>query len=103
MSLTFDYITIPPKSQEVTQVQNAEQVRYDHNQQEVAAQVQQNVKQQSEQTIRRNKAENEPNRYDKEEKRRQGRQKGSSGHGKKQEEADEQKPLIGESKFDIRV
>ncbi len=103
MSLTFDYITIPPKSQEVTQVQNAEQVRYEHNQQGVAAQVQQNVKQQSQQAIRRNKAENEPNRYDKEEKKRKGQKKGSSRQGKKQEENEQQTNSSGGSMFDMRV
>ena len=64
MSLTLDYVSMPPKSQEISQIQNAEQIRYEHGQQEMAAQFQQSVKNQSEQTIRRAKAENEPNRYD---------------------------------------
>ena len=102
MSLTFDYLTIPLKSQEVTHVQNAEQVRYEHNQQEVASQVQQNVKPQSQQAIRRNKAENEPNRYDKEEKKRKGQKRGSSRQGKKQEEK-EQQTNSSRGGFDMRV
>ena len=58
MSLSIDYITMPPKSQEVSQIQHGDQVRYEHSQQEVASQVQQQVHQNSHQTIRRAKAEN---------------------------------------------
>ena len=43
MSLTIDYITMPPKSQEVSQIQHGDQVRYEQSQQEVASQVQQQV------------------------------------------------------------
>lgn len=38
MSLTIDYITMPPKSQEVSQIQHGDQVRYEQSQQEVASQ-----------------------------------------------------------------
>ena len=41
MSLTLDYVSMPPKSQEISQIQNAEQIRYEHGQQEMAAQFQQ--------------------------------------------------------------
>ena len=58
MSLTIDYITMPPKSQEVSQIQHGDQVRYEQSQQEVASQVQQQVQKNSHQTIRRTKAEN---------------------------------------------
>lgn len=44
MSLTIDYITMPPKSQEVSQIQHGDQVRYEQSQQEVASQVQQQVR-----------------------------------------------------------
>ena len=30
MSLTLDYVSMPPKSQEISQIQNAEQIRYEH-------------------------------------------------------------------------
>lgn len=35
---------MPPKSQEISQIQNAEQIRYEHGQQEMAAQFQQSVR-----------------------------------------------------------
>lgn len=72
MSLTIDYITMPPKSQEVSQIQHGDQVRYEQSQQEVASQVQQQVQKNSHQTIRRTKAENkEYNMRDDERRRRQ--------------------------------
>ena len=37
MSLTLDYVSMPPKSQEISQIQNAEQIRYEHGQQEMGA------------------------------------------------------------------
>lgn len=98
MSLTLDYVSMPPKSQEISQIQNAEQIRYEHGQQEMAAQFQQSVKNQSEQTIRRAKAENEPNRYDEERKRRQkhsGKQKNNSSDNKKETKK--------EPHFDMRI
>ena len=71
MSLSIDYITMPPKSQEVSQIQHGDQVRYEHSQQEVASQVQQQVHQNSHQTIRRAKAENKD--YLNEEEKRRGK------------------------------
>lgn len=100
MSLTFDYVSMPPKSQEISQIQNADQVRYEHGQQEMASQFQQEVKNLSEQTVRRAKAENEPNRYDEEErKRRKKRGKnGRDGKGKEQNKREQD-----EGHFDMRV
>lgn len=103
MSLTFDYVSMPPKSQEISQIQNADQVRYEHGQQEMAAQFQQDVKNLSEQTIRRAKAENEPNRYDEEEKKRR-RRRGKNGKDGKGSGAKEQnKREQDEPHFDMRV
>ena len=79
MSLSIDYITMPPKSQEVSQIQHGDQVRYEHSQQEVASQVQQQVHQNSHQTIRRAKAEDKD--YLNEEEKRRGK-KGSGGKGR---------------------
>ncbi len=77
MSLTIDYITMPPKSQEVSQIQHGDQVRYEQSQQEVASQVQQQVQKNSHQTIRRTKAENKEYNMRDDERRR--RQDGSGG------------------------
>lgn len=105
MSLSFDYIVMPPKSQEVSQVQGAEQLRYEHNQQENAAQFQQVVKQQSEQTVSRREAENDPNRYDKDEKNRKGNGRNSSRKKQDEKKTKEKnattKSLDGH--FDMRV
>ncbi len=105
MSLSFDYIVMPPKSQEVSQIQGAEQIRYEHNQQETASQFQEVVRQQSEQTIRRKEAENDPDRYDKDEKKRKGGgRRASQGkqEKRKQEEKNSSKES-GEGHFDMRI
>ena len=59
MSLSLDYITMPPKSQEVSQIQTQEITRMEQENQQLATQYQAEIKHHSEQTIRRNKAENE--------------------------------------------
>lgn len=103
MSLTIDYITMPPKSQEVSQVQRGEQVKSDHANQQVASQFQEQVKHTSEQTIRREKAENQELRYDEKER------KGKKGSGqkkdsqKKKQEESEDDSLSGGHRFDMRV
>ena len=94
MSLTLDYVSMPPKSQEISQIQNAEQIRYEHGQQ-----FQQSVKNQSEQTIRRAKAENEPNRYDYEERKRRQKHSGKQ----KNNSSDNKKETKKEPHFDMRI
>ena len=103
MSLTIDYVTMPPKSQEVSQIQHGEQVRYDQAQQEVASQFQQQVQQKSHQTIRRAKAENKD--YRKDEKSGNGNKKynGKKKNGQKEEEK-KKDPMSAEgSFFDMKV
>lgn len=104
MSLSIDYITMPPKSQEVSQIQHAEQVKYDQSQQEVASQFQQQVKQGSEQTVRRAKAENKEFRYEDKENKGKGKRKKrqNKGQGEEKEETG-QNSLPGQSRFDMRV
>lgn len=105
MSLTIDYITMPPKSQEVSQIQRGEQVKYDQSQQEVASQFQQQVQQGSQQAIRRAKAENQEFKYNEKDRKGKGK-KGSGGQkGDEQEkEADKERdPLSGGSFFDMKV
>ena len=105
MSLSFDYIVMPPKSQEVSQIQGADQIRYEHNQQENAAQFQQVVKQQSEQTVSRREAENDPNRYDEDAKKRKGSGRNSSRkkQGEKQQKNKNTKSKMDDGHFDMRV
>lgn len=104
MSLTIDYVTMPPKSQEVSQIQHSEQVKYDQSQHEAAAQFQHQVKQGSEQTVRRAKPENKEFRY--EEKKHGGQ--GKKGNGRKNQKNGEpqeenKSSSLGESHFDMRI
>lgn len=104
MSLTFDYVTMPPKSLEASNMQTADQHRYDTAQQQAAAQVQAEVKQNSEQTIRRKEAENDPNRYD-DEARSGSKQSGRQNQKKKQrgQDTSAEKKRLSETKFDIMI
>lgn len=43
MSLTIDYLAMPPKSQEVSQIKTGEQTRINQEQQEVATQFRHNL------------------------------------------------------------
>lgn len=105
MSLTIDYVTMPPKSQEVSQIQHGDQVRYEQSQQEVASQVQQQVQKNSHQTIRRTKAENdEYNMHDEGKHKRKG---GFGGHNRKKSDnpspEEHKDPEIGGSFFDVKI
>ncbi len=105
MSLSIDYITMPPKSQEVSQIQQSEQTKYQQANQELASQFQEQVKQGSEQTIRRAKPENKEFRYE-EEKRREGKKKQSSNRrnqGKQQQEDKKEATYEDGHSFDIRI
>ena len=59
MSLTIDYLAMPPKSQEVSQIKTGEQTRINQEQQEVATQFQNTVRQQSETAVRRRDVDND--------------------------------------------
>ena len=43
MSLTVDYITMPPKSQEISQIQQSEHIKQDVENQQTAAMFEQTV------------------------------------------------------------
>lgn len=100
MSITFDIVTMPPKSQEVSQIQTNEINRLQQENQQMAAQFETEIKKNSEQTIRRNKAENEELRD--EERRQQQRRKKKNAQGKSgdsDEDGNEEKV----PHFDMRV
>ncbi len=104
MSLMIDYITMPPKSQEVSQIQCAEQTKMNQSNQEVVAQFQQQIQHDGKQTVRRTKAENEELKYrDKDGKN--GKNKKKSGHNGHEEdpETKEKKSSSDGSHFDIRI
>ncbi len=100
MSITFDIVTMPPKSQEVSQIQTNEINRLQQENQQMAAQFETEIKKNSEQTIRRNKAENEELKN--EERRQQQRRKKKNAQGKSgdsnEDEKEERVPH-----FDMRV
>lgn len=104
MSLTIDYVTMPPKSQEVSQIQTNEMNREFQEQQQVAAQFQTDVKRSSEQTIRRNRAENEELKNE-EKKKRQQKQKKRNGSGSSDSETESEKMsnTATENHFDMRI
>lgn len=87
MSLTIDYVSMPPKSQEMSQIQTNEITRMNQENQQLAAQFQEQVKQSSEKTIRREKAQNEELKNDEERRNRQRKKK--KGHGAQGEDSSE--------------
>ncbi|MCI8339126.1 MAG: hypothetical protein HFH62_10690 [Lachnospiraceae bacterium] len=87
MSLTIDYVSMPPKSQEMSQIQTNEITRMNQENQQLAAQFQEQVKQSSEKTIRREKAQNEELKNDEERRNRQRKKK--KGHGAQGEDSPE--------------
>ena len=82
MSLTIDYIAMPPKSQEVSHIQAAEQTKLNNEQQQVAMTFQQEVRHESETTIRRKDVDNEELRNE-ERKKANRRKRCRPGHLKK--------------------
>lgn len=104
MSLSLDYITMPPKSQEASQIQVHEAAKLEHETQQMASQYQADVKKQSEQAIRRNKAENEELKNDEKkngQKRKQNRK--DSKQNKEEKQEDTNKMSGGSSHFDMRI
>lgn len=108
MSLTIDYIAMPPKSQEVSQIQTGEQTRISQEQQEIAMQFQNEVKQQSETTVRRRDVNNDELKNDERKNNKKKKKKAALKKDKDdnvQEENTEKNainPLSGR-RFDIRV
>ena len=85
MSLFVDYISMPPKSQEVSSIQGAEHTKLQHGEQEIASQFQQNVEKNTQTTVSRNKAENEQlknDERDRERKKKKKKQSMSAGKGR---------------------
>lgn len=101
MSLTFDYVTMPPKSQEMSQIQTNEINRMHQENQQMAAQFQEQVKQTSERTIRREKAQNEELKNDEERRNRQRKKKkNGGGKGDDSSQDDKEEEVIH---FDMKI
>lgn len=106
MSLSLDYITMPPKSQEVSQIQTQEITRMEQENQQLATQYQAEIKHHSEQTIRRNKAENEELKNDEKKKRQKKQQKRKTSPEDKKKENGEKNGAAGKNPnqhFDMRI
>ncbi len=104
MSLTIDYFTMPPKSQEVSQIQSVEQTKLDHENQEIAAQFQNQLKHNSDTTIRRKNVENDELKND--EKNKKNSKNNKKQHSNSKSEGDKKKSenkTFGKSSFDIRI
>lgn len=99
MSLTIDYVSMPPKSQEMSQIQTNEINRMNQENQQLAAQFQEQVKQSSEKAIRREKAQNEELKNDEERRNRQRKKK--KNHGEKDEDSGDEKEEV--KHFDMKI
>lgn len=59
MSLTVDYITMPPKSQEISQIQQTDNIKQEVEQQQVAAGFEQTVQKETQTTVARKEVDND--------------------------------------------
>ncbi|MCD7825309.1 MAG: hypothetical protein LUH14_05030 [Clostridiaceae bacterium] len=98
MSLTIDYVTMAPKSQEVSQQQTGELARMQSGAEELAVQYQNNVQKQSERTVRKEKAENRELKNEDRERQQRGRKKKNQSDRDSGDEKDAKEPH-----FDMRV
>ena len=104
MSLTVDYITMPPKSQEVSQIQQTDTVKHEGEQQQIVAGFEQNVQKEMKTTIARRKANNDGLKNDEKGggkgKYKKQNKKGADDKGKEQEK--KLYPVEG-GLFDIKI
>ena len=101
MSLSIDYFTMPPKSQEVSQIQSAEQTKLHQENQEFTAQFQQQVEQNSQTTIRRREVENDELKND--EKKQKNQSKGKKNSKKNNKKEDKESVNLEGNSFDIKI
>ncbi len=59
MSLTVDYITMPPKSQEISQIQQTDNIKQQVEQQQIAAGFEQTVQKETKTTVARKEVDND--------------------------------------------
>ncbi len=105
MSIGIDYITMPPKSQEVSHIQQSEQTKLYNEEQQIATQFENVVKQQSETTIRRRDVENEELKNEEKENKKKKKRKmktSVTGEKKEEEEKEAKNPLQGRL-FDMKI
>lgn len=96
----IDMLSMPTRSQEASQVHNAENNKVTHAQEQIAVQYNSSVVHNGQQTVKMNKSENEEFRY--KDGKRKGEPNSSSEQKKKKEKEKEQKD-IKISNFDILI
>ena len=105
MSLTVDYITMPPKSQEISQIQQSEHIKQDVENQQTAAMFDQTVQKETKTAIARRNVNNDELKNDEEGGGKGKYGKNSNGKNKKSSEKDKVKnlnPTEG-GLFDIKI
>ena len=102
MSLTVDYITMPPKSQEISQIQQTDNIKHDVEQQQVAIGVEQNVQKETTTTVARKKVDNDELKNDE---RGGGKGKYKKNEKKNSSSKEEKKNLnpVEGGLFDIKI
>lgn len=105
MSLTVDYITMPPKSQEISQIQQTEHIKQENDQQQVAAQFEQNVQKETKTTIARREVNNDELKNDEKGGGKGKYKKDSKGNNKKSSDKELKKKLnpTEGGLFDIKI
>lgn len=103
MSLTVDYITMPPKSQEVSQIQQTDHIKQQVEQQQVAVGFEQNVQKETKTTVARKKVDNDELKNDEKGGSKGGNKKRNrKNSSSKEEEKKNLNPVEG-GLFDIKI
>ena len=96
----IDMLSMPNRSQEASQVHQAENNKLTHAQEQLGAQYNSNIKHNGQQTVKLNKSENHEFRY--KDGRKNDSQYSSSQRNKKKKQEDNEKE-IKLSNFDLRI
>lgn len=96
----IDMLSMPNRSQEVSQVHHTQNQKLTHAQEQLGVQYQSNVKHDGKQTVKMNKSENQEYRYG------DGKKQNSEYSGQnrqKRKKNDDKKPEFKQGNFDIRI
>ena len=99
----IDMAMMPNKSQEVSQIQSAANQKQTHAQEQLGVQYNQNIRHNSQQTVKATKGENNEYRYDAKEKGNNSFSNNKRKKGKQKKEKENDKKSIGMSNLDIRI
>lgn len=102
MSLTVDYITMPPKSQEVSQIQQTDSIKQQVEQQQVAVGFEQNVQKETKTTVARKNVDNDELKNDNKDGGKGRYQKKGKKNSSSKDEKKKLNPIEG-GLFDIKI